>query len=90
MLAGGVGLAHVSIDNLGAQGTTLANVTDDVFAYQVGAGVGYEVMPRTTVSLDYRYFGTSGLTFSDPTTTNETFHTGYHSHTISLRLQYDF
>ena len=40
--------------------TALADADDDdtVFAYQLGAGLGYEINPNLTISLDYRFFAT--------------------------------
>ena len=38
---------------------------DTVFAYQIGAGLGYKITPATMATLSYRYFGTSDPTFDD-------------------------
>lgn len=66
-IGGGVGVAHINIDSLAAYenyfGQTysaqLINDSNTVFAYQGGAGVGFDVTPGFTISLDYRYFDTN-------------------------------
>lgn len=50
-VGGGLGLANVEIDSGGSD-------DDTVFAFQIGAGVGYDVTPALTVTVDYRFFGT--------------------------------
>lgn len=50
-IGGGVGYANVELDSGVAE-------DDDVFAYQAGLGIAYEMSPNFAVSLDYRFFGT--------------------------------
>jgi opacity protein-like surface antigen len=52
---------------------------DSVFAYQAGAGIGWDVSEIITLDLKYRYFGTS-----DPLDID------YSSHSVSLGLRYSF
>lgn len=55
---GGLGAAIVTFDSA-------AHDSDTVFAFQLGAGVGYEINPAITLSLDYRFFGTEDPEFDD-------------------------
>ena len=58
-VGGGVGVAFLSAESKSpTTGRKLLDDNDTVFAYQVGGGIGYEITPATTLSLDYRYFGT--------------------------------
>jgi len=95
-VGGGVGLALVdakaSVSLLGVD-VTLINDDDTVFAYQIGAGIGYvaarsNVLEEYVVTLDYRYFATA-----DPSLTDELGNgvdTEYSGHFfgIGLRFQY--
>jgi OmpA-OmpF porin, OOP family len=54
----GVGMAQVSINDAEVQGTSLADDSDWVFAYQVGGGLAYRVAAGTDVTAEYRYFAT--------------------------------
>ena len=57
-IGGGAGVARVSSDNS----------SDTVFAWQVGAGVGYPISPTVTLQAGYRYFKTAEGTFKADTT----------------------
>ncbi len=62
----GLGIAKINIDIESVAGIpTIYDESDTVFAFQVGAGVGYKVTPTTTVSLSYRFFGTADPEFDD-------------------------
>ncbi len=87
-LGGGIGLALVSINDATVVGIPLADDDDTVFAYQLGAGLGYEVNPNLTISLDYRFFATVDPDFTDPTGIE--FSAEYMSHNIGLGLRYGF
>ena len=60
----GVGASHVTLDNLRANGTTLANSSDTVFAYEPILGVNYMVLPNLALGLEYRYFATVDPSFA--------------------------
>lgn len=64
-VGGGIGIANVSINDLAVLGIPLADDDDTVFAYQFGAGVGYEISPTLTLTADYRYFATADGEFTD-------------------------
>lgn len=64
-VSAGLGLARIDCNDLNVQGSGLPNTDDDdtVFAYQVGAGVGYAVSGKVSLDVKYRYFGTSDPEF---------------------------
>ena len=92
-VGGGLGLAIISIDTENAQGRSLSDDSDTVFAYQVGAGLGYEFPLEegrsVTVSLDWRYFGTQDPTFKGDVSGGE-FDVGISGHDIGIGLIYGF
>ena len=93
-VGGGLGLAIISLDTESAStGDSLVDDSDAVFAYQVGAGIGYEFpLPEgrsVTVSLDWRYFGTQTPTFTGDITGNE-FDAEIAGHDIGIGLIYGF
>lgn len=56
-ITGGLGLSNIRV-RFNATGVTPSSVSDDktVFAYQVGAGIGYQVSQNVTLDVRYRYF----------------------------------
>ena len=92
-VGGGLGLAIISLDTETEAGTSLADDRDTVFAYQVGAGIGYEFPlaegRSLTVSLDWRYFDTQSPTFKGEVTGAE-FDVGISGHDIGIGLMYGF
>lgn len=84
-ISAGVGFARVEINEFNIPGSGLpnANADDTVFAYQVGAGVGYAVNPTLTIDVKYRYFGTADPEFT--TTTIE-----YSSHNVYAGIRVAF
>jgi opacity protein-like surface antigen len=88
-LGGGVGFATVSFNDASISG--LASVADDsasVFAYQLSAGLGFEINHTTTLSLGYRYFGTEDPKMAD--TSGASFTTEYQSHEINIGIRFLF
>lgn len=88
-VGGGIGVANVAFRHpalLGMQGNS---DSDTVFAYQGGAGVGLDLTPRLTASLDYRYLRTASvganIDIFDPP-----FHTPYSSNAAMAGLRYSF
>ena len=92
-VGGGLGFASISLDTESASGRSLVDDSDTVFAYQVGAGIGYEFpLPEgrsVTVSLDWRYFGTQTPTFKGDLTGTE-FEAEISGHDIGIGLIYGF
>ncbi|WP_449258102.1 outer membrane protein [Chlorobium limicola] len=58
----GVGLANVDMKYTGTDNWWERSRSEDVFAWQVGAGVGFRIADNVTVDLSYRYFAASDLT----------------------------
>jgi opacity protein-like surface antigen len=87
-LGGGIGVANVSINDLGAFGVPFADDDDTVFAYQVGAGVALELNPNMALDLGYRYFATSDPEFTD--VDGFKFESEYKTHNASLGLRIMF
>ena len=87
-LTGGLGVAKVEIDSLsvtGPGGVTVAIGSEDdtVFAYQLGAGIGYAVSETVTADLAYRLFATTDPKFG--VTKAE-----YLTHNISVGVRFAF
>lgn len=83
-ITAGIGAAKIKVDDLSVGGTSIGTASDAVFAYQVGAGLGYAVNENLTFDLRYRYFGTE-----DPGFDNN-WKTEFGAHTISLGLRCNF
>ena len=69
-IGAGIGFANVSVNDLHYVGySDDANIDDDdtVFAYQLSAGVGFEITERITLDLKYRYFETEDLDIENGT-----------------------
>ena len=66
-IGGGVGIANVSFNDVAVLGVTIVDDDDTVFAYQVGAGLRFELAQSVDLSLDYRYFATEDPEFDDVT-----------------------
>jgi opacity protein-like surface antigen len=89
-LGGGIGLAQVKMHGLQVAGTglTLVEDSDLVLAYQLGAGVSYEITPRLNFTLDYRFFATSAPTFVDFERVH--FDAEYMSHSVMAGVRVGF
>lgn len=82
-LGAGIGVAQVSMDDPSVP----MDDDDTVFAYQLAAGVAFDLNPSLALDLGYRYFATSDPEFDDAA---GTFETEYMSHNLSLGLRYTF
>ncbi|MDO3377331.1 outer membrane protein [Geoalkalibacter halelectricus] len=87
-LGAGIGLARVSANDWKAEGEKIVDDSDTVFAYQLGAGVGWEFMPNLTLDLGYRYFATADPEFRD--VDGDKFESEYKSHNLMLGLRIGF
>src|SRR3546814_12390061 len=66
-----------------------SDLSDDTgFAWQLGGGLGFLVNDRMTVSLDYRYAGTSDPEYK--TSDGGKLESEYQSHNVGLGLRYAF
>jgi len=77
-VGGGLGVANHELDP--ASGPT---EEEDLFAFQLGAGVAYELNPAMALTLDYRFFGTEEPEFAG-------FEYDYLNSTIQIGLRYSF
>jgi opacity protein-like surface antigen len=60
----GIGVARLEINDFRVRGVRFGDLDDTVFAYQVGAGVGYSINKNFTIDLKYRYFATADPNFN--------------------------
>jgi outer membrane immunogenic protein len=86
---GGLGGANISAGNVSVGPVTIANNRDTVFAFQLGAGVGYELLPAIVLTMDYRYLRTSDPTFRD-LVLGTNFRSEYRAHDLRLGARYQF
>lgn len=86
-LLAGAGYSYVSA-NLSTGGGKIVDDHDGAFAYQLGGGVTVEVGPRIDLFVDYRYFATEDLTFTDNAGTP--FGASYASHTVNAGVRLGF
>lgn len=84
----GVGMASVHLSKNSGTGNT--DTTDNEFAYQALAGIGYSPssLPNTQWILGYRYLATSDATFSGAPGTNVK--TEYSTHSIEAGAHFRF
>ena len=66
-IGGGIGSAKVEVEELAFAPASDGQLdgSDHVFAYQGGAGIAFDITPRFTVDLGYRYFEATNLQFKD-------------------------
>lgn len=64
-LSAGLGMAHHngSVSNVGGIGVPSTSADDDVFAWQIGGGVDYNIAKSTALFAGYRYFATADADF---------------------------
>ena len=87
-LGGGLGIADISLDEISVAGIEIVDDSDTVFAYQLGAGLGWIVNPDIVVSLDYRWFATEDPTFEH--VLGGEFESEYSNHNFMLGLRIRF
>jgi opacity protein-like surface antigen len=78
-LGGGIGFANLSIDDV----PYYDDDDDTVFAYQVGAGLAFNVQRNLVIDLGYRYFGTDEADF-------EYSSMDYQSHSAMIGFRYTY
>ena len=90
-LGGGIGYAWNDLDNYGIDAVPdVLNDDDSGFAWQLIAGVGYDLSPQATISVDYRYFSTSADVTSSAATGGTSSDVDLDSHTVMFGLRYRF
>jgi opacity protein-like surface antigen len=96
---GGIGAAQVSLSDFSIltypivpdPTTTERLLVDDEawqFAYQVGAGLGYELKESIVVDLSYRYFATLDAKFTD--VEGNELEAAYSHHNVQIAIMYGF
>ncbi len=93
-VGGGLGFARVTIDaESRATGGSLADDDDTVFAYQIGAGLGYALsrspQRALTATLDWRYFGGDDPALKGDVT-GAKFHAEIEGHYAGAGIRYGF
>lgn len=87
-IGAGVGGARVALDSIAFNGFPVASQASIAAAYQGIVGASYFFNPNVSVSLDYRYFGTTGESYTNASGHSFNLDTG--SHNVLLGLQYHF
>ena len=84
-ITGGLGYSKVELNDFNVPGSGLPNINEDdnVFAYQVGVGLAYEMTEKATFDIGYRYFATE-----DPEL--DTSEVEFQNHILYLGLRYSF
>jgi len=87
-LLGGVGFANHEVE-ISRIANTSVNFKDDdtVFAYQLGAGLAYEIGDKAALTMQYRWMGSEDYTVADATASDEV---EYDSHTVMVGLRFGF
>lgn len=64
-ISAGLGYAQIDLNDFNVAGSGEPDYSQDdtVFAYQIGAGIGYAVSEKLTIDLKYRYFATEDPEF---------------------------
>lgn len=84
----GGGVARVLVEGATASGMSLADDSDDVFAYQLGLGIGFEVSSDMTLDVGYRYFVAQDAEFEDSRGRNLSIE--YRNHALLFGARYCF
>lgn len=87
-IGAGIGMARFSLIDAGVVGSPTEDNDDTVFAYQLIAGVGYELSPTLTLFADYRLFGTTNPEFTD--SSGNAVETEYLASAILVGISSDF
>ncbi|MDT8419041.1 MAG: outer membrane beta-barrel protein [Desulfuromonadales bacterium] len=84
----GLGWAQVALEDAAVSGAELADDSDEVFAYQVGLGLGYQLTSNLTLDAGYRYFATQDPELKD--SRGRDLSVEYQNHTILFGARYMF
>jgi opacity protein-like surface antigen len=85
---GGVGVAHINVDNARVNGVLLSDSSDSVLAYQVGVGSLYKLTAHTSLDLSYRFFDTENPSLRD--SSGAKFESELQTHNVMLGMRYRF
>lgn len=85
-VGGGIGVAEINVD-ASVLGVEFVDDSDTVVAYQVGAGIAYELSPLWSFTLAYRYFATTDPNFDSAI---GSFESEYDSHNVIGGIRFTF
>ncbi|HAE01044.1 MAG TPA: hypothetical protein DCL95_14055 [Rhodospirillaceae bacterium] len=85
---GGLGVAHIDVNDARVNGVLLADSSDSVLAYQIGVGSMYKLTAHTSLDLSYRFFDTQDPELRDSSGAN--FESEMQTHNVMLGLRYRF
>ncbi|HEX6102089.1 MAG TPA: porin family protein, partial [Alphaproteobacteria bacterium] len=88
-LGGGAGMAQISLEDAELLGVQVVDDSDWVFAYQLGAGLGYRLSPGLDLTAEYRYFGAEEANFELETAAGGA-EAEYTSHSVLFGVRYSF
>ena len=83
----GIGVSRAHLREKGFSAGNQVEGDDTVFAFQAMAGVGFEIIPSTTIFAGYKYFGTSEISVTDA---NGTARENINFHSIEFGFRYAF
>jgi opacity protein-like surface antigen len=90
-IGGGLGMMRGSAKIGFAGSPTTIDDSDTVFAWQLGAGLAYNVTQNIAVTADYRYIETNNFNFDVKNGLVSTFDAGdYRAHEVRAGLRYSF
>lgn len=87
-LLGGIGAAKVSINDAKINSTAIADDSDTVLAFQIGAGVNYAVSETVDIGIGYRYMRTADPSFTDAG--GSSFDSEHSSHSLMAGVTFGF
>ena len=84
-ISAGIGVAQVEINDFNIVGSGVPDSDDDdqVFAYQLSAGISYAVTPKVNLDFKYRYFATEDPEF-------DTTEVEYSSNNVTIGIRVAF
>lgn len=85
-VGGGLGVATAQLDTT-SLGRAM-NENDNVFAYQLEAGIGWNIIPNATFTLGYRFFDTADPEFV--LSSGPTVRIGLLNHEVIVKMRYLF
>lgn len=89
---GGIGFSHMQMGNMGVRAEgfefSFSEESDNVFTWQLGAGVGIELTQEMSLGVDYRWLTSQEPRFSDSLRDDND--SEFSSHSFMGTIRYDF
>ena len=89
-VGGGVGALNYRLENPAYLGIALEDDDDTVFAWQLGAGVGFALGEHAMLSLDYRWVNSEDVKLEPVDDSSTRIKEKYEAHTAMLSLRFGF